>query len=226
MCENLVNVLDDRSSIEDDSEFKTVQTSSTRKIEVISFASSGPVETATQDNKTLRKLKQTLSNETEGTPLSMERRYGACTTRRRESRKSTGILCVTDPITKRHNMSNQIFFYRFGSLQRSPVELRQSGSEPPSKRIDGREKSITLRHVGNERVPKNFGSVPVKLLDLTPKEIRRPLNPKTEALRWRENPLDSSLEVKERSSFVEKAQRRRDAPLPAPSGNSNGLITV
>ena len=29
-----------------------------------------------QDNKTLRKLKQTLSNETEGTPLSMERRYG------------------------------------------------------------------------------------------------------------------------------------------------------
>ncbi|CAN7066202.1 unnamed protein product, partial [Brassica oleracea var. botrytis] len=113
---------------------------------------------------------------------------------------------------------------RFGSLQRSPVELRQSGSEPPSRRIDGREKSITLRQVGNERIPKNFGSVPVKLLDLTPKEIRRPLNPKTEALRWRENPLDSSLEttkVKERSSFVEKAQRRRDAPLPAPRKRSS-----
>uniref|UniRef100_A0A0D3DYK2 P-type Ca(2+) transporter n=1 Tax=Brassica oleracea var. oleracea TaxID=109376 RepID=A0A0D3DYK2_BRAOL len=117
---------------------------------------------------------------------------------------------------------------RFGSLQRSPVELRQSGNEPPSRRIDGREKSITLRHVGNERIPKNFGSVPVKLLDLTPKEIRRPLNPKTEALRWRENPLDSSLEttkVKERSSFVEKAQRRRDAPLPAPRKRSSlGLV--
>ncbi|KAL0648793.1 hypothetical protein Bca4012_047084 [Brassica carinata] len=39
---------------------------------------------------------------------------------------------------------------------------------PQSKRIDGRVKSFTLWYGESESIPKNFGSVHMKLLDLTP----------------------------------------------------------
>lgn len=45
---------------------------------------------------------------------------------------------------------------------------------------------ITIERLGH--------SAHCDLSDGEQKEIRRPLNPKTEELRWRENPLDSSLE--------------------------------
>ncbi|KAJ4887781.1 Uncharacterized protein Rs2_27529 [Raphanus sativus] len=53
-----------------------VQNSSTRTTEVISIASSGPVETAIQEYKPMRKLKQTLGIVAKKTSLSMEKEYG------------------------------------------------------------------------------------------------------------------------------------------------------
>ncbi|KAL0675857.1 hypothetical protein Bca4012_071854 [Brassica carinata] len=53
-----------------------VQISSTKTTEAISIASSGPVETATQEYKLMKILKQTLGNESEETPLSIEKGYG------------------------------------------------------------------------------------------------------------------------------------------------------
>ncbi|KAH0886897.1 hypothetical protein HID58_062993, partial [Brassica napus] len=70
----------DRSSKQDDSEFKTKlrcgQPSPARQHMVISVASSGPVQTATQDNKPVIKLKPKLGSEAEKSSSSMGRSDG------------------------------------------------------------------------------------------------------------------------------------------------------
>ncbi|KAH0869827.1 hypothetical protein HID58_076849, partial [Brassica napus] len=91
----------DKSSEEGDSEFKTNlecvkkafptksdswrivtqdnverQPSPTRTIKLFSIASSGPVQTASQDNKPVSKLKQNLGNRPEKTSHFIERRHG------------------------------------------------------------------------------------------------------------------------------------------------------
>ncbi|KAH0901227.1 hypothetical protein HID58_040730 [Brassica napus] len=53
-----------------------VQTSSTRDTEILSVASSGPVETAPQDSKPMGNLKQTLGNEAEESSLSIGKGNG------------------------------------------------------------------------------------------------------------------------------------------------------
>ncbi|KAF2535134.1 hypothetical protein F2Q68_00018942 [Brassica cretica] len=52
-----------------------VQTSSTRITEGSSIAPSDPVETATKNNSVIRKLKQTLGNESERTSLPKRKVY-------------------------------------------------------------------------------------------------------------------------------------------------------
>ncbi|KAH0865326.1 hypothetical protein HID58_082537, partial [Brassica napus] len=95
------NVFNNKSSEEGDSEFKAKlecvkkafptksdswrivtqddverQPSPTRTIKLFSIASSGPVQTAPQDNKPVSKLKQSLGNRPEKTSPFIERRHG------------------------------------------------------------------------------------------------------------------------------------------------------
>ena len=50
-----------------------VQTPSTRTTKIVSLVSSGPVETAPQDNKTMQELKQTLGHKSKKVPLAIGR---------------------------------------------------------------------------------------------------------------------------------------------------------